>query len=171
MKPVIGIVYSQDKRQGGPIQVPTATHPTHDCAANPSFPSFEAILGADNRLHETWVTMVDGLGREHRFLIAAQYCAGCEVNRALNGVLPGVDWRGELIVMRGGRRSFVVNMGNAPYKQLARTAVRKYVISRSTVFCFSYTFTLCRFLTEARPLVAHAMQNNLPVQIPVAYEV
>ncbi|KAI9063126.1 hypothetical protein FKP32DRAFT_1676556 [Trametes sanguinea] len=151
LKLIDGLMFSADKGYQVNVSVPTAQHPTHDGAAYPCFPSFEMIFGADITLHETWVTLSDDVGREHRFLIAAQHCSGCEINRSLNGVLPGVNWRGELIVMYGGRRSFVVNMKRADLKQLARLAVRK-------------------FLAETAPLVAHALQNDIPLVVPVAYQ-
>ncbi|KAI0643951.1 hypothetical protein C8Q79DRAFT_1002462 [Trametes meyenii] len=151
MKSVTGIMYGLDKQHPTAVKVPTATHPIYDGAASPSFPSFEAILGAESKLHECWVTVQDGLGHEHCFLIAAQFCENHAVNRSLNGVLPQANWRGGLIVMRGGRRSFVVNMGSSPFKEFARAAVHK-------------------FLTEASPLVVAALQNDRTLEIPVAYE-
>ncbi|KAI0822490.1 hypothetical protein BC628DRAFT_1412231 [Trametes gibbosa] len=151
LKSVTAVLYGMEKRRSTLVAVPTATHPTHDGFANPSFPSFEAILGAEVNLHETWIFLVDGTGREHRFLIAAQYSPTYEVNQALKTSYPELNWRGGLIVMRGGCQSFVVNMGCLAFKQLASVAVRK-------------------FLAETAPLVANSIQNNVPLEIPLAYE-
>lgn len=129
MKAVTGVIYAETARRAAPVQVPTALHPTRDGADAPSFPSFEAVLGAGTQLHEAWIAFEDALGKEHRFLIAAQYSAACAINIALKTVLPEVDWKGGLIVMRGGRSAFVVNMGSSAYKQLARRAVLQYVYS------------------------------------------
>lgn len=67
----------------------------------------------------------DDSGKEHRFLIAAQYSADFEVNRALQRVLPEVIWRGKLTVMRGGTYLSVVHISNALHKEMAERAVRK----------------------------------------------
>ncbi|EIW59178.1 uncharacterized protein TRAVEDRAFT_46485 [Trametes versicolor FP-101664 SS1] len=148
VKSITGVMYACDGRQPALVHVPTAIHSTRDGLDNPSFPSFEAILGADGELHETWITCLDAVGREHRFLIAAHYCSDCEVNASLKLVLPEVDWRGGLVVMRGGCRSFVVNMGGTVFKKLAHAAVQKY-------------------LFETAHLVAASVQQNIPLVIPV----
>lgn len=157
-------MYARDERYSSSVQVPTAIHPTRAGRDHPNFPSFEAILGADVTLHETWVTCVDTTGREHRFLIAAQYCADCEVNAALKHVLPEVDWRGSLVVMRGGYRSFVVNMGGSVLKKLALAAVHKYVSLWSYVHGPLHSY---RFLFETAYLVAASVQQGTPLIIPV----
>ena len=71
------------------------------------------------------MTCQDSTGHEHRFLIAAQYSLDFEVNAGLRDVLPEVEWRGGLVVMRGGHHVFVVGMGGSRYKSLAEQAVRK----------------------------------------------
>lgn len=162
------MIYAGDGLRPTVVRVPTATHPTRDGPGNPSYPSFEAFLGSDGRLHETWVTCQDATGREHRFLVAAQYCAGSEVNVALKGVLPEVEWKGGLIVMRGGCRSFVVHMGDSVMKSLAHAAVHKYVLT-PVCNCGQRMADVdaSRFLFETAPLVAHSNQHNAPLEIPV----
>ena len=120
------MVYAQNSRRATSVQVPTIYHPTRDGKDNPRFPSLEAILGTSGPLHECWVTCRDATGGEHRFLIAARYCERCEINLALKQVLPEAEWRGELVVMRGGRHLFVVDIGGSVSKSLAEQAVRKY---------------------------------------------
>ncbi len=105
------------------IGVPTTLDPRRDSLAVPRFPCFEAVLGAGIELHETWVICYDGMGFEHRFLIAAQYRPNMTVNRALKHLMPGLNWKGDLLVMRGGNMKFVVNVGK--YAELARQAVCK----------------------------------------------
>ncbi|KAH9856334.1 hypothetical protein C2E23DRAFT_857307 [Lenzites betulinus] len=152
LKSVTAILFAHDKRHAAPVSVPTAAHPTHDGHATPSFPSFEAVLGADVKLHEAWVYMVDGTGREHRFLIAAQYSPEYEVNQSLKTITPESNWRGGLIIMRGGCKTFVVNLAGSVLKQLAFIAVHK-------------------FLSDTAPLVANSVLNNTPLELPVAFDV
>ncbi|KAI0363408.1 hypothetical protein BV20DRAFT_958380 [Pilatotrama ljubarskyi] len=149
LKNVKGIVYRRPSDKGVPVNVPTAIHPVRDCLAVPRFPSFEAILGLDAELHETWVSCPDALGRPCRFLVAAQYHPGHEDNRALKRILPEIAWKGDLVVMRGGTAYFIVNMGDATHRELAERAVRK-------------------FLLETAPIVAHAAEHNIPLLIPTA---
>ncbi|PIL32239.1 hypothetical protein GSI_05484 [Ganoderma sinense ZZ0214-1] len=146
LKPIGGVVYAHDRRHSAPVQVPTIMHPTRDGRENARFPSFEAILGP-GQMHECWVTCQDSTGRDHRFLIAAQYSEGADVNLALKRVLPEVEWRGGLIVMRGGCHVFVVGMGGSVYRALAEQAVRKYLI-------------------ETAPLVIQAVQGGDELVLP-----
>ncbi|KAI9059816.1 hypothetical protein FKP32DRAFT_1579137 [Trametes sanguinea] len=148
LKMITGVVFAHDAHRSSPVGVPTAVHPTQDGPANPNFPSFEAVLGTDSVVHETWVTCQDTAGREHRFLIAAQYRPECEVNTALKRVLPEAEWRGGLIVMRGGMRAFVVNMGDSGFRTLAETAVFK-------------------FLFETAPFITAHVQQNAALNIPL----
>ncbi|KAJ8463403.1 hypothetical protein ONZ51_g10278 [Trametes cubensis] len=147
MKSITGLLFTSNGRKADIVNVPTATYPGRDVQAYPSFPAFEAILGAGGQLHESWVTCQDGGGREYRYLIAAQYCPSCQVNRALKSVIQDVDWRGEVIVMRGGCQSFVVNINSVEAKHMARQAVSK-------------------FLVETAQLVAESIANRTPLMIP-----
>ncbi|KAI0648933.1 hypothetical protein C8Q79DRAFT_903248 [Trametes meyenii] len=150
LKNVKGIIYTCLSSKGVPVNIPTAIHPTMDSlGAGGRFPSFEAVLGVNAKLHESWVSCTDGNGKTHHFLVAAQYRPGQPVNQALKDVLPEVTWKGDLIVMHGGVASFVVNMGRASYRELAKQAV-------------------CKFLLEAAPLATHAFQHNAPLIIPTS---
>ncbi|KAI9059352.1 hypothetical protein FKP32DRAFT_1580004 [Trametes sanguinea] len=147
LKNVKGVLYSRRSRKPVPVNVPTAIHPTRDCMAVPRFPSFEAILGLDTELHETWVSYQDDLGKVYRFLIAAQYNPNGEVNEALRRLAPQVSWRGDLLVMRGGATCFVVHMGDTGHRVLAERAV-------------------CKFLLQAANLVARAVEDNVDLVLP-----
>ncbi|KAH9893355.1 hypothetical protein C8Q73DRAFT_791218 [Cubamyces lactineus] len=146
LKNVKGLLFSRAYR-AFTVDVPTVIHPTRDCLAVPRFPCFETILGAGLEIYETWVTYEDGLGSLYRFLIAAHYDPAREINTALRTIVPNTTWRGDLIVMRGGTAVFVVNMGDSEYRVMAARAVRT-------------------FLLEAIPLVAAALQNHEPINIP-----
>ena len=47
------------------------------------------------------------------------------MNRALRNVLPEASFRGELVVMRSGTRSLVIDMKGKRDAQLAEEAVRR----------------------------------------------
>ncbi|KAI1783788.1 hypothetical protein LXA43DRAFT_976983 [Ganoderma leucocontextum] len=147
LKNVKGLLYNRCARRPSALYVPTVVHPTRDCLAVPRFPSFENVFGPGIEIHESWVSCEDDSGKEHRFLIAAQYSASFEINRSLQRVLPEVIWRGRLTVMRGGTYLSVVNVSNALHKEMAERAVRK-------------------FLAETAPIVADATRNNVPLNIP-----
>ena len=120
-----GITFARTSHRATPSQIPSIVPKRDGARGNSIFPAFEAILGPSPRIHETWVTCADASGREHRFLIAAQFSPEFEVNIALQKILPDVEWRGGLVVMRGGQHNLVVNMGGGPFKQLAEQAVRR----------------------------------------------
>ncbi|RPD67254.1 hypothetical protein L227DRAFT_605654 [Lentinus tigrinus ALCF2SS1-6] len=122
------ILYAENSERATLVKVPTSSHPSRDGIGNPRCPSFESILGFDARTHEAWVTCEDTAGKPHKFLVAAQYRPGCDYNRALQEVWAPSAWKGELLVMRGGYQSFVVDIGGSLYKRLAKEAVRRFLI-------------------------------------------
>lgn len=131
MKRIVSLVYRRDEQAALTVTIPTSTHPTRDCLAIPRYPGFEHIIGNEYPLQEAWVTIHDDDGTAHRFLVAAQYSADLEVNRALGNILDATPWQGDLIVMRGGSMVSVVNMGNVEFRRRAEIAVRKWVVLSS----------------------------------------
>ncbi|PIL34341.1 hypothetical protein GSI_03116 [Ganoderma sinense ZZ0214-1] len=129
MKQLQGLHYACDAEEPSTVWVPTMIHPSHDGSANPRFPSFEAVLGVEAWIHETWVKVLNADDNEHRFLVAAQYCSECAINASLQAIWQETSWRGGLVVMRGGKYSSVIEMGGARFKRLAALAVRKYLVN------------------------------------------
>ncbi|KAI0755742.1 hypothetical protein C8Q74DRAFT_1373493 [Fomes fomentarius] len=111
------------------------------------FPGFESVLETGTKLHETWVTCEDVSGKAFRFLIAAQYRADFQVNRALLQVLPEVSWRGGLLVMLGGEVFSVVKMKDRFQRDMTERAVRKYLL-------------------ETAAVIVHAATDNVPLLLP-----
>lgn len=146
--------------------VPTAIDPKRDSMTVPRFPGFEFVLETGTELHETWVSCEDVSGKAFRFLIAAQYRADFEVNRALLQVLPEVSWQGGLLVMLGGEVFSVVNMKDRFQREMAERAVRKYVCHERDVWLYDLTRTSPRYLLETAVVIAHAAANNMPLLLP-----
>ncbi|RPD57150.1 hypothetical protein L227DRAFT_565661 [Lentinus tigrinus ALCF2SS1-6] len=141
------ILYAENSERPTLVKVPTSSHPSRDGIGNPRCPSFESILGFEARTHEAWVTCKDATGKSHKFLVAAQYRPSCDYNRALQDIWASSVWKGELLVMRGGYQSFVVDMGGSQYKRLAKEAVR-------------------RFLMQTHDLIDRLAQETLPTIVP-----
>lgn len=118
----MGLLFETTARQARSIAITTVV-PPNESRDNPRFPCIESILGANN-VHDCWVTIFDQDGSEHRFLVSCQKRrANCEVNRALRPEFPGIQWRGDITVMRGGTRTSVTNLIGAVSKHLALAAV------------------------------------------------
>ena len=92
-----------------------------------AFPSFEAILGASTLIQDSWVSWTDDDGREHLFLIGFLYRPDLPINRALGKVHGQYPLRAELVVLRGKYGNQVTGIRAGQGRDLARTAVRKYV--------------------------------------------
>ena len=109
MRRIRGIVYHLQAYEGRGVTIPTVI-PRDESVVQPRFPSFEAILGPEYNLQETWVEITVGK-KPQRYLIAAHYDPTLPVNRALKQLVRNVDWRGELIIMRAGFHVLVTDIG------------------------------------------------------------
>ncbi|KAI0324437.1 hypothetical protein GY45DRAFT_1340787 [Cubamyces sp. BRFM 1775] len=122
-----GIYYCATSEEPVSVKIAT-TIPDVETAVAKRFPSFESILGTRSFIHECLVTCVDAMDKPHRFLLAYQEHPEQPPNRALLKVLPGHDFCGELVVMRAGKRSLVVNMKGKRDMELAEEAVRRFLL-------------------------------------------
>ncbi|KAI0654588.1 hypothetical protein C8Q70DRAFT_925440, partial [Cubamyces menziesii] len=122
-----GIYYRATSEEPISIQVAT-TIPDVETPLAKRFPSFESILGTRSVIHECLVTFLDTSGQPHRFLLAYQEHPDHPPNRALLKILPNVDFCGELVVMRAGKRSLVVGMKGKKDMRLAEGAVRRFLL-------------------------------------------
>ncbi|KAH9885096.1 hypothetical protein C8Q73DRAFT_795990 [Cubamyces lactineus] len=122
-----GIYYRANCETPIAIRV-TTTIPDVENAFARRFPSFESILGTRAFIHECLVTCFDTAGKGHRFLLAYQECSDLPPNRALLKVFPEAQFRGELVVMRAGKRSLVIALKGKKDAQLAEDAVRRFLL-------------------------------------------
>lgn len=107
---VKGIVLHADACLPQSIAIPTVIAEIETCDM-PHFPCLESILGANN-VHDCWVSLSDQRGVEHRFLVSCErHRDHAHKNKTLKALLPDLTWRGDIIVMRGGSRASVVNLG------------------------------------------------------------
>ena len=125
MKNLKSLLWGPSASRSMPISIPTICHSTRDCNAVPRFPVFEFVLSVgSSTIQECWVTIVASEER-YDFLVAAQYIRGGAINSALQALSPTSNWKGGLVVMRGGTVHTVVNMGGLFYRTLASRAVCK----------------------------------------------
>lgn len=89
------------------------------------FPCIEAVLGTQNPLHDCSVVIHDTLGRRFTFLISCQVGENLPFNTALSDLVPGVLWRGSLVVMRCGVNVSHIGLRSTREKDLAFQAVQK----------------------------------------------
>ena len=119
-----GLLFDRDGDRATHIGIPTIMHTSLNTRDGSRFPAVEAILGSDAKMHESWVTCGEE-GNAHHFLVVAQFRPECVVNEGLQAIWPESFWRGDLIVMRGGRLAFVVDIGGRYHQDLAQEAVRR----------------------------------------------
>lgn len=81
-------------------------------------------MGSKVVTQECEVTLMEALG-DRTYLIAAQYDPDCSINRALKTLVPTVEWRGSVSVMRLGKRVFVTNLTDRWDRKQAERAVRR----------------------------------------------
>ena len=129
-------MYAQGRTIGHIVNVPTII-PLNESRSQPRFPAVEAVMGAERKFQETWVEVQEG-PMTGRYFVASYYDRRCPVNVALKRLLPDVDWRGELFVMRGGQAVFVTDLGS---RRAAERAVRKCVSSSLRIMRRSKPFS------------------------------
>ncbi|KAI0833372.1 hypothetical protein BC628DRAFT_1335136 [Trametes gibbosa] len=110
----------------------TTTIPDVETALAKRFPCFESILGTRAFIHECLITCLDPAGKKHQFLLAYQEDPNLPLNRALQKVFPQALFRGEIVIMRGGTRSLVVNLKGKKEQVLAEEAVRRFLCEVAT---------------------------------------
>jgi hypothetical protein len=104
---ISGFYFPFHRRRGTKVNIPTLI-PTADSRYN-RLPIVESIIGGAHTIHDTFVT-VRFMGMTHRFLFSYTFNLDLPRNRGLASVVPGVEWNGELIIMRSGDRTGVINM-------------------------------------------------------------
>ncbi|KAI0042321.1 hypothetical protein FA95DRAFT_1500226 [Auriscalpium vulgare] len=97
--------------------------PRGNPALRPRFPCAEAYLTSGYLVHDSVVTVKGMNGHDYAFLICFVYSLDLPVNHALLRLYPGIEWRGELLVMRQSRQYFVTAMGRAEFARLAEVAI------------------------------------------------
>lgn len=107
------------------VLVPTVfrSRKAQDC-----HPVFEAILRVQPRagvpLHQIVIFITDIGRKRHRYLIAFRYDPTMGRNRSLEALCEPVVWRGELVVLKGGKRDDVINITTLADRNIAQVAVR-----------------------------------------------
>ena len=130
-------------------QVPTIV-PRVESTTTYRFPAVEVLLGADSLVHDCWVTVVDGSGLSHRFLVSCTFKPGASVNYALKSRFPDLlSWPGDLLVMAMGLHNRVIGLRGDAQLALADAAVRKYV-ARVPVILTEAKGNNVRFLTHVQ---------------------
>ncbi|KAF6745569.1 hypothetical protein DFP72DRAFT_1077346 [Ephemerocybe angulata] len=103
------------------VDVPTLAHPT----GSQRFPCAETVLGV-GATHDVVVSVIDGRGKENRFLVVCQIGAHLPVNRPLLKLAPDVAWAGSVLIMKMGQRLPFVGMSSMD-KADAILAVFKFI--------------------------------------------
>jgi hypothetical protein len=102
----------------------TTIIPTRETVDNPRFPAVEHILGTMATTHDCTVTVVDEDHRRRKFVVFFKYDKNGIVNGALKETA-GLIWKGEILVMKQGERSFVTGIAGKQDQTLAIQAVHR----------------------------------------------
>lgn len=127
-----GLFFAQNSSEHTSAKVATIV-PPRESLDHPHFPAVEHILGIHAVTHKCFVTVLDG-EVPRKYIIFFQYDKRNVKNIALERVSRGVEWRGEILVMRQGRRTFVTGIYGRAEKESAIKAVQRSDII-STNYC------------------------------------
>ncbi|KAI0067504.1 hypothetical protein BV25DRAFT_1912120 [Artomyces pyxidatus] len=141
--------------KGGPSNASVCTVvPSHESYAIPRFPAVVAILGRRHRIQDCFVSVAlhEDAGSDRLFLVFFTYVHGAQPNEALEHVLPGIRWPGQMIVMRVGIDNLVVGMRDAADTELATVAARRpwFQLSQA-VMRAPHSSTISTATERARP--------------------
>ncbi|KAI0711250.1 hypothetical protein C8Q76DRAFT_769206 [Earliella scabrosa] len=120
-----GLYFTENALEALPVDVITIFPPVEN-ALSKRFPIFEGILGTAQPIHECLV-QVQRHGKQYRFLVAYQTRPHSALNQSLSMLAPGVQVRGEILVVRSGKTVLVQAMGGKGALEAATVAVRKFV--------------------------------------------
>jgi hypothetical protein len=101
--------------------------PRHESDTHPRFPAVESIIGTNaiDPIQDCLVHIKDRDNITHRFLVSFRFHTnGTKRNHAVRARF-GIQWPGELLVMKVGVRKFVVGMRGRKEERLALSASRK----------------------------------------------
>lgn len=101
--------------------------PPVENALSKRFPLFESILGTMYPIHECRVHVDEGT-RQGDFLVAFQERPDLPPNTAIARLVPHTSVCAEIVVMRSGPRSLVLEMGGHLPSEAAKRAVKKWVL-------------------------------------------
>ncbi|KAH7904587.1 hypothetical protein BJ138DRAFT_1106697 [Hygrophoropsis aurantiaca] len=119
--------------------------PNMETPNNPRFPAVEAVLGVAHPIHSCNVR-VRHRDHYHPFVVFFTYSPSAQ---HLNGSFPAaLPWRGEVLVMKVGVRSYVTGLRGSLDRILAEEAALKFVAEAC-----------------ARTLIARGRRVDLPTNI------
>lgn len=114
-----GLYFTESSQEALPIDVVTIFPPIEN-ALSKRFPLFENILGTMQPIHECIVRV-----QHYHFLVAYQARPHSLPNQALSSLVPNVEVRGEILVIRSGKTVLVQSMGGRSAAEAAKIAVRE----------------------------------------------
>ncbi|KAJ3536319.1 hypothetical protein NMY22_g6082 [Coprinellus aureogranulatus] len=117
-----GLLFNSRSARATLISVPTLAN----SRGTQRFPCVKALLGTSAPVHDCTVSVADGQGNEHQFLVSCQRGAYLPANRPLRILAPQAHWTGSLLVLKMGQRAPFITMG-AQDVDLATTAALKFV--------------------------------------------
>lgn len=118
---ITGLYFPQAAKRFMKVDIATVI-PAFETVNSPRFPAVEHILGTTAATHDCSVTVLDEQQHRRKFIIFFKYDRQNNINGALKEMY-GLNWKGEIVVMKQGDRCFVTSIAKKHDQTLATEAV------------------------------------------------